>query len=437
MAKKKKNKLIYWLSGAVLLLIILVIIFKKDNSNGTKVTTSKVERRTIIEKVSASGKIYPEVEVVIIPEISGEIVKLYVDEGDSVQKGDPLVDINPNIYQDAVERAEAAVLAAQARLANSKARYSQAQAQFEKAKLDYDRNKQLFDQKVISQADFDAAETAFKVAQAEMESALQTVNADRYNVMSAKATLREARNNLTKTTVFAPMSGIVTGLAVEEGKVVGGIAQFAATEMMRISNLHEMEARVDVSENDILNVRINDTAEIEVEAYPDRKFMGLVYEISSSANTQGALSSDQATNFTVKIRLLPESYQDLIDAGNNSFPFLPGMSTSVEIITQRVKDALSIPIECVTVREDLGIDSDSTKTAPVKNQEYVFLVESGKAKVTPVKTGIQDDEYIEILSGLEEGAEVISGPYNVVHQLLREGDPVRIDNTKRKKEARS
>ncbi len=422
MAAKKKNRILLYLGGAVVLLIVIAIVFKKNTSHGLKVETSRVTKRTIMQKVSASGKIYPEVEVIIIPEISGEITKLYVEEGDTVKKGSVLVDINPDIYQDAVERAHATVLSAQAALANAKAREAEVLAKFENAKLDYKRNQSLYNQKVISDADFEAAETAYKVAQAQHHSAMESTNAAKYNVQSARATYREAKNNLSKTRVYAPMGGIVTALNIEEGKVVGGIAQFAATEMMRVSNLNEMEAQVEVSENDILNISLKDTAEIEVEAYPDRNFKGIVSEISSSANSQASLSNDQATNFTVKIRILPESYRDLLSSKQTQHVFLPGMSCSVEIISKRASSVLSLPIECITVREDLS-KNDSTSSG--ENQEYVFLIDGGKANIKAVKSGIQDDEFIEITQGLEEGEEVISGPYTAIHKLLKPGDSVK------------
>ncbi len=433
MAAKRKNRMLLYLGGAVILLIIIALVFKKNSGHGIKVETSKVEKRTIVQKVSASGKIYPEIEVVIIPEISGEITTLYVEEGDSVQKGDALVDINPDIYQNAVERAHAAVLSAKAALANAKAREAEAVARFENAKLDFKRNKTLYEQKVISDADIESAETAFKVAEAQLTSATESTNGAKYNVQSSLATYGEAKNNLSKTTVFSPMSGVVTALNVEEGKVVGGIAQFAATEMMRVSNLNEMEAQVEVSENDILNISLHDTAEIEVEAYPDRIFKGIVSEISSSAISSSGLSNDQATNFTVKIRILPESYKDLLSEMKTQHIFLPGMSSSVEIISDRAANVLSVPIECITVREDLS-EQDSVKNEKNENQEFVFINDHGKAAIKEVMSGIQDDEFIEILEGLEEDEELISGPYTSIHKLLKPGDPV-TSTTKERVEA--
>ena len=288
MARKRKIPIYVWLLLVLVVLIIIAIAVKGKN-RGTEVETAKAQKRTIVEKVAASGKIYPEVEVVVIPEIAGEIIDLFVDEGDSVRKGDKLVKINPNIYEDAVNRADAAVLTARANLGNATARMKQSEAQMQQAELQYNRQKKLYDEKVISAAEFENSETQYNVAQQELSAAKESVNAAKFQVQSAEASLQEARTNLNRTTVFAPMSGIITSLNVEEGKVVGGISTFAATEMMRVSNLEKMEARVDVSENDILRIHIGDTALIEVEAYSDREFKGIVTQISSSANRTSAL----------------------------------------------------------------------------------------------------------------------------------------------------
>ncbi len=424
---KKKRPVIAILIVAVILLIVAAIFFKKGDG-GIEVETTKPEKRTITEMVSASGKIYPEDEVAIIPEIAGEIIELMVQDGDSVQRDDVLVRINPDIFQDALKRTEAAVLTAKANLGNTKARAAQAKAQYERAKLDFGRQKQLFDQQVISRAEFDAAEAAFKVAEAELEAADESVKAATFQVQSAEATLQEARNNLARTTVYAPMAGIVTGLNVEEGKVVGGINTFSATEMMRISDLSVMEARVDVSENDILRISIGDTALIEVEAYDDRVFKGIVTQISSSAtNANRQLTTETATNFTVRIRLLESSYADLLNPEKGQFPFLPGMSASVDIITQVKTEVLSIPIEAVTTRTPKQI-GDTTQ-ADVKDDlvEVVFGLNDDKT-VRPVQvtTGIQDDKYIEVLEGIAEGETIISGPYTTVQRTLQRGDKVTI-----------
>lgn len=411
-----------------MLLLIVWAVMKGRGSGAVEVKTEKAARRTIIERVSASGKIYPEVEVAIIPEISGEVTDVYVEDGDSVKKGDPLIRINPEIYKESVERARAAVLSAQAAHENAKAMATQAAARFAGAKLEFERARNLLQQKVISQSEFDAAKTTYEIAEAEVESAKQSVNGAQYSVMSAQATYNEMRSNLGKTTVFSPMDGIVSLLNVEEGKVVGGIAQFAATEVMRIADFRNMEVRVEVSENDILHVSIGDTTDIEVEAYPDRKFNGVVTQISASANTAAALITEQATNFTVKIRLLHSSYMDLVDPVRKKVPFLPGMSATVEIISDRVTNALSVPIESVTARAD--IFGDTTEVDEDSLKEYVFLIKDKKAIAQEVKSGIQDDKYIVILSGLNYSVEVIAGPYEAIHEKLEDGDRVRVKKEK-------
>lgn len=436
MARKQNNRIIWILLTLVIILVIVVIVWKRGD-HGTPVEIDTAERRTIVEMVSASGKIYPEEEVVIIPEIAGEIIALYVQEGDSVKKDDKLVKINPDLFQDALERAEAAVLTAKANLSNARAREAQAEAQLERTRLDFNRSKQLLADEVIAQSEFDAAQAAYKVAQSELEAARASVEAAKYNVQSAEATLQEAKNNLSRTTVYSPMEGIVTALEVEEGKVVGGISTFAATEMMRVSNLSAMEARVNVSENDILRIALGDTALIEVEAYDDRVFKGVVSQISSSAeNAQAQLTSDQATNFTVDIAILPSSYQDLVDADAGAFPLLPGMSAAVDIITTTKKDVLSVPIEAVTTR---AVEEDSLAAGSEKEAflEVVFIPDGTKEKArkVPVETGIQDDQFIEIIKGLNEGDTVITGPYTTVQRLLR--DDMAITIKKKKKDTKT
>lgn len=431
MAKKRNNRIIWILVIAVVALLVIAIVFKRG-SNGIEVETETATTRTIVEMVSASGKIYPEDEVVIIPEIAGEIIELYVQEGDSVRKDDQLVKINPDVFEDALKRAEAAVLTAKANLGNARARAAQAKAQLERTKLDFNRSKQLIADKVISQAEFDAAQANYNVAEAELEAANESVNAAQYNVQSAEATLQETKNNLIRTTVYAPMDGIVTSLEVEEGKVVGGISTFAATEMMRVSNLDVMEAQVEVSENDILRINIGDTALIEVEAYDDRTFKGLVTQISSSADNAMSLSSDQATNFTVKIQVLESSYEDLIDRKAGKFPFLPGMSAAVDIITTTKTNILSIPIEAVTTRTPKQLnDSILADNKEDDLIEVVFVPgEEDKVKAVPVKTGIQDDQYIEILDGLSDGDAIITGPYTTVQRTLQKGTVITVKEKK-------
>ncbi|HXH18109.1 MAG TPA: efflux RND transporter periplasmic adaptor subunit, partial [Chitinophagales bacterium] len=339
----------------VFVLLTAAVIAKKKGwlgqPNVTEVTVEKVSRHTIEETVSASGKIFPETEVKISPDVSGEIIDIFFEEGDSINKGDLLLTIRPDIYQSIVEQAEAALNQAKAALANAKARQAQMSAQFENATRTYERNKKLYEQKVLSQADFDNAVAAFKTAEGEMNAADESVKAAEYSVKSAEAGLKEARDNLTKTKIYAPMAGILSRLNVKKGERVVGTVQFTGTELLTIADLGKMEVRVDVSENDITRVSVGDTAAIEVDAFIDKEFRGVVKSVANSANTGNVLTTEQVTNFTVKISILPESYRELVTP-EKPFPFKPGMSATAEIKTDLRKDALSVPIQCVTIREE-------------------------------------------------------------------------------------
>ncbi len=419
---------------AVVALLIIVIIGKNAGWVGgeaqSRVTVDSVEKRTIVEIVSASGKIQPVIEVKISPDVSGEIVELNIKEGEFVKRGDLLVRINPDLYESALDRVEASLNTVRANLANSKARLAQAEAQFINASASYERNKSLYEQDAISQAEYDAAKSQFLVAKSETEAARQSVKAAEYQVKSSEASLKEARESLSKTNIFAPMDGTISRLDVEIGERVVGTSQFAGTEIMRIAKLSEMEVMVEVNENDIIRVEQGDTAIVEIDAYLDKEFKGVVSSIANSAKTEG-MGIDQVTNFEVKIFILPESYSDLQKRESAHLsPFRPGMSATVDIQTKTVKDALSVPIQAVTVREDEtdnkenSEDEDNEKDEQSKRVEYVFIFEDGIAKQTPVETGIQDSYFIEIIEGLELEQEVISGPYHAVSRSLKDGDPV-------------
>ena len=413
----------------------------------TEVEFAKVTRSTIIEKVSASGKIQPEVEVKLSPDVSGEIVSLNVAEGDSVVAGQELLKIRPDNYVSLLARAEAQMNATKANMEQSKAVLAQSEARLSKAKIDYDRNAKLHKDKVISDADFDQFVSAYTVAKQDLEAAKANVNAANYNVKSSQATLKEAKTNLTKTTIYAPQSGIISKLNVELGERVVGTSQMAGTEMLRIANLNKMEVRVNVNENDITRVSIGDTVLIDVDAFSssERKFKGVVYEIASSANSSGTasvVSNDAVTEFEVKIRVLRSSYADLIK-GKLSYPLKPGMTASVEILTNRKENIATVPLSSVTTREigaevkegekkeEDGTNSTNANDAleakkrKENTKEVVFVMEKGKAKMIQVKTGISDFENIEIVSGLKEGQEIISGPYATVAKKLKEGDLVK------------
>jgi HlyD family secretion protein len=429
---------------AVLAVLIVLAVMKNKGAIGsqkaTKVSTELAELRTIIETVSANGRIQPEKEVNITPYISGEVVELHVREGDEVKEGDLLAKIDPEIYQSNYERTEASLQSQKANLANSRARLAQVKAQFTNAQLTFDRNKKLFDQDVISEADFDASKSQFEVAKAEVQAAEETVKAAEFQVASAEASLREARENLTKTAIYAPTDGTVSRLIVEKGERVAGASQFSAgTELMRIANLNAMEAVVQVNENDIVRVELNDTALIEVDAYLNRKFKGIVTEIATSADVTG-VSTDQVTNFEVKIRLLKISYEDLIPENNPSYsPFRPGMSTTVDIQTKTEFNIVAVPIQAVTTRSDstgksvgkrknMDRNSEESEEETQEINEYVFLYEDGKANMVAVKSGIQDNTYIQILSGVENGDEIITGPYRAVSRSLSNGEVVEKTN---------
>lgn len=412
----------------------------------TEVEFAKASRSTIIEKVSASGKIQPEVEVKLSPDVSGEIVSLNVAEGDSVVAGQELLKIRPDNYVSLLARAEAQMNATKANMEQSKAVLAQSEARLSKAKIDYDRNAKLHKDKVISDADFDQFVSAYTVAKQDLEAAKANVNAANYNVKSSQATLKEAKTNLTKTTIYAPQSGIISKLNVELGERVVGTSQMAGTEMLRIANLNKMEVRVNVNENDITRVSIGDTVLIDVDAFSssERKFKGVVYEIASSANSSGtasAISNDAVTEFEVKIRVLRSSYADLIK-GKLSYPLKPGMTASVEILTNRKDNTLTVPLSSVTTREIGAVaegekkeedgtnstnanDALEAKKRKENTKEVVFVMEKGKAKMIQVKTGISDFENIEIVSGLKDGQEIIAGPYATVAKKLKEGDLVK------------
>jgi len=448
--KRIMKKIIWIVSAVALLLIILFALKKCSKKKETSVTVEAAKRRSITEMVSANGKIQPEVEVKISSDVSGEIVELFVKEGDKVTKGDLLCKINPLIYESNLTRMVAALNGSKANLLNSKARLQQIKANFVNAEASFQRNKKLFDQGAISQADMDAATAAYEGAKADVKAAEETVSASDFSVKSAEASLKEANDNLLKTNIYAPVSGTVSKLNKEKGERVVGTAQMEGTEIMRLANLNEMEVSVDVNENDIVRVHPNDTSLIEVDAYLDRKFKGIVTEIANSANTTG-VTAEQVTNFTVKIRILQESYADLINENKNTPAFRPGMSATVDIQTKKASSVITVPIQSVTTRTDstefeknkkskkeennegdgdIVVKDDRDKSAAnteeeSKAEECVFVMVDGKAKKVLVKTGIQDSNYIEILSGLKEGDEVISGPYSAISKLLKDGTDVK------------
>ncbi|MCJ7446320.1 MAG: efflux RND transporter periplasmic adaptor subunit [Bacteroidales bacterium] len=408
----KTNKLLKILIIVVVVLLVFAVIGKKAGWFGravtVKVAVENAEKRYIVETITANGKIQPEKEVKISPDVSGEIVELTVNEGDHVEKGQLLLRIKPDIYISQRDRSLAAISSARARLA-------QTEAQFTQADLTFKRTKQLFDEQTISKSEYEQAEASYSVAKAEVDAA-------KYSVVSTEASLKEANENLVKTSIYAPMTGTVSMLLVELGERVAGTGMMAGTEMLRVADLSRMEAQVEVNENDIVRVGLGDTALIEVDAYLDHKFKGIVTEIASSAKTTG-VSADQVTNFDVKILVLPESYKDLAD-NNKTTPLRPGMSTTVDIQTERKSGIIAVPIQAVTTR------TDTTKVTQTASDEeirtLVFITDGEYAFAKDVKTGIQDNNYIEILSGVAENDRVISSPFSAISKKLSDSTLIEI-----------
>ena len=423
------KKTIYILSGSALVLVVALLALSKmgvigSQKKGTEVDIALVNEMTIIETVSATGKIQPEIEVKISSEVSGEIIALPIKEGQVVKKGDLLVKINPDLYTSGFNRSVS-------NLSGTKAGLSQADASFKEAKSNYDRSKTLFDKGIISKSDWDKAVASFEVAKATKESAY-------YNVQSASATVNEAKDNLGRTTIYAPADGTISMLNVELGERVLGTQQMAGTEILRVANLNNMEVEVDVNENDIVKINIGDAAKVEVDAYLKKEFTGVVTSISNSASSD--LTADQVTNFKVKIRIQKESYQDLLVGKPATYsPFRPGMTATVDIITTRKERVLGVPISAIVVKSDTAAvekmtvdDIEKKEKQPVSksDQKYecVFVKSGDKVKISVIKTGIQDDTNIEVISGLKKGETIIIGPYTTVTKDLNSGDRIVVRN---------
>lgn len=435
-------KRIYWIIIIGVVLIGSLITYNViKGSAPLEVYTEKAATRDIIEVVSATGKIQPETELKISSDVSGEITEMHVKEGDQVKKGDLLCRIKPDLYVSAIDRVNATVNTTKANLGTTKAQLEQAKASLVNSEAMFNRNKKLLDQNAISQQEFDAAKAQFESAKANVMAMEASVNASEYNIQSSQASLKEANTNLEKTFIYAPVDGTISKLSVEKGERVVGVSGMQGTEILRLANLNEMEVSVEVNENDIIKVHLKDTALIEVDAYMDKKFKGIVTEIANSSNSNG-ISVDQVTNFLVKIRMIRESYAYLVNE-KNPVPFRPGMSASVDIQTTRVNKVVSIPIPAVTARnkdslkvkpnneEDFDVkvkndneDKEGKKEEEVK--ELVFVLVNGKAVQREIKTGIQDNDFIEIISGIKSGEEIISGPYRAVSKVLRDGSKVKL-----------
>ncbi len=455
------NKKLIWIIVSLVVIILLVIILKKagviGKEEGVKVSIEKVSKHTITETVTASGKIYPEIEVKMSSDISGEIVELNVQEGDSVRKGQQLAKIYADIYSNQRNQAAAQVNQQEAMVSNANAQLPGLKASMDAAQAQYDRQKTLLAQKVISQAEFETATTNLRTTQAAYNAALQNVHSNMAAVASAKANLAITAENVSRTTITSPLSGVVSLLSVKKGERVVGNSMMAGTEMMRVADMSKIEAIVDVGENDIPKVHLGDSAIIEVDAYSNRKFRGIVTQIASSivstATTSTGSTANDVTNYKVHIRLDPATYKDLMDNKRpKSLVFRPGMTASADIQTKTHSDVLSVPINAVTTREKNAAAAAAAKDKkPVQDNmgdvkavtssgdldEVVFLLQADKSvKQVPVKTDIQDINYIEVVDGLKLGEEVVTGPYGTVSKILNNGMKVTVTDKEKLFEAK-
>jgi HlyD family secretion protein len=446
------NKKVIWISVILVFVIATLITLKKTGVIGAdktvRVAAEKVIRRTIIETVSASGKVYPEDERKVSSDVSGEVVEMYVEEGDSVRKGQVLAKVFADVLSSARDRAASVVNQQQAQVENTTAGIEAFEARYTLARQNYERQKRLLDEKVISRAEFEQSETQYLAAQADLKAAKQAVRSTQASAQGARASLTEADKNLSRTTIISPMDGIVSLLAVKKGERVAGNSFSLGTEILRVADMSKIEVRVDVGENDIPKVKVGDSAIVEVDAYNDRRFKGVVTKISSSSTSAQAVAvagATDVTNYKVYIRLDPASYADLFQGnGNRRLPFRPGMSASADIMTRKQDLVIAVPILAITTRdkyektEEINkeeVDKKKAAGQEVSDQEksvddleeVVFIVEAnGKVKKIPVKTGIQDNDYIEILSGISEGVQVVSAPYNIISKTLKEGMEVEV-----------
>jgi len=431
-----KKKIYIFSIAAVVLVVLLVVLSKKgiigNKDKGAEIETAKADEITIVETVSATGKIQPEIEVKISSEVSGEIIALPVKEGQVVKKGDLLVKINPDLYTSGYNRTISD-------LSGTKAGLSQADANYKEAQSSYERSKTLYEKGIISRSDWDKAVATFEVAKANKQTAY-------YQVKSAGATVKEAKDNLGRTTIYAPADGTVSMLNVELGERVLGTQQMTGTEILRVANLNNMEVEVDVNENDIVKINVGDSANVEVDAFLKKEFKGIVTSISNSASA--ATTADQVTNFKVKVRILKESYMDLLEGKPATYsPFRPGMTATVDIITTRKENVIGVPISSIVMKADTTAtkgyqmkdepeEADDKKVVAKSDKKFecVFVKEGNKAKIRIVKTGIQDDTNIEILNGIKKGDVIIVGPYNTVSKELQSGDKVTVVDADKEKE---
>lgn len=455
-SKKGSNKKIYWIIGVLVVLIVVLVIGRKQGwigkSQTIEVEFGKSLKTDIVEKVAASGTVQPVVEVKIAPEVSGEIIELNVEDGDSVTLGKPLVKIRPDAWLSQLERSEATLNQQRANVASAESGLSRAKATFIRSEAEFKRQEKLWSEKVISEADWQLARQNYEVSRTDLASAQQSLEAARYIVKSTEAAVKEARENVRKTLVVAPMNGTVSKLNVKRGERVVGTIQMQGTEMLRIADLNAMEVRVNVNENDIVRVHLNDTVLIDVDSYANqnKQFKGLVTNIANTAKEK--LSADAITEFEVRILVLRSSYEDLIKKGIR-YPFRPGMTASVEILTNRKSNILTVPLAAVTTRNPDAdgdkegkeggeenasasnrADEKKTDLSKKRSDKIVVFVKDGEvAKMVEVKTGISDYDNIEILSGIKEGQEVIIGPFLAVSKRLKDGDKIKLKEPEKEK----
>ena len=448
--KKKSNKVIWILLGVFVVLLVVAVFVQKNKKKETEVDLANPARTTITEKISASGMVQPVTEVKLSPDVAGEIILLEVEEGDSVVEGQLLVKIRPDNYISFVQRAEASLNTQKANLASARASLARAEATFERARLELERNEKLFKQDVISSSEWELAQQNFKVANNDLKSAQASVEAAIHQVSSSQASVDEAKENLRRTNMYAPISGTVSKKLVELGERVVGTSQFAGTEMLRLANLNEMEVRVDVNENDIIRINEGDTAIIDVDAYThmEKLFKGVVTQIANTAKDKA--SADAVTEFEVRIKILKSSFEELKEEGFKN-PFKPGMTASVDIITETKENVLTVPLSAVTVRtegelkqqtsgeDSKGEGASSRPSSPEddKNVEVIFINDGGVAKLIRVKTGLSDFENIEITDDLSDTTEIVTGPFIVVSKRLKDGDAIIGKNQGKEKEDKS
>ncbi len=424
-------------AGAIIaLLIVLKLTGVIGKEQIEKVTVEKAGEKTVIETVTASGKIQPETEVKLSSEVSGEVTELLVKEGDVVKKGQLLCKVRPDILQSGYERAVASYNSQKASVAASQQQLVQSQANFVNAEATYKRNVELYNKKVISAAEFDNAKAAYLTAKSTLASSKENVTGAKFGLEQSAANVKEAGANLARTTIYAPVDGVVSKLSIELGDRILGTSQMAGTEIMRISNLSSMEVNVDVNENDINRVTLGDSATVEVDAFAGKKFRGVVTEIASSSTNVGAATTasvDQVTNFSVKVRLLAESYNTVKGGAKDlPSPFRPGLSATVDIESETVK-GLAVPIQAIFTdnKNDSGNSSEDAEKQKsklndkqIKQYVYLFDAKTSTVKKAEVNTGIQNDQFIIVKKGLKAGEQIVSGPYSAIQNKLKDGTKV-------------